>query len=67
MKSIDAVAFLVSSVKESLARYEAAAKKLEYRRAPSTGYEVDREDSKESIQRRIAVIREELLKISKSL
>lgn len=34
---------------------------------PSAGYDLPREDSKESIKRRIMVIREELLTISKEL
>lgn len=34
---------------------------------PSAGYDLPREDSKESIKRRIMVIREELLAISKEL
>lgn len=35
--------------------------------SPSAGYEVSREDCKESIKRRITLIREELLNISKEL
>lgn len=35
--------------------------------APAAGYGVERFESKEAIQRRITVLREELLKLSKSL
>ena len=57
MKSIDTVIYLAESVKASLERYEAVQKK----------WDIDKEDSKESIQRRILVMREELMKLSKSL
>lgn len=66
MKSIDTVIYLAESVKTSLERYEAARKKTSWDH-PYPGVDVDLEDSKESIQRRILVIREELLKLSKSL
>ena len=66
VKSIEAVAFLVESVKQSLITYEKETKAQGHR--PYAGYgSLTIEDSKESIQRRITVIREELLKISKSL
>ena len=35
--------------------------------SPSVGYDISREDGKESIKRRITLIREELLNISKEL
>ncbi len=66
VKRIEAVAILVESVKQSLALYTKAAKAQGHR--PYTGYgNLTSQDSKESIQRRITVIREELLVISKSL
>ena len=66
LKSIEAVAFLVDSVKKSLDIYEKETQAQGHR--PYAGYNnLTIEDSKESIQRRIIVIREELLKISKSL
>ena len=65
MKSIDTVIYLAESVKASLERYEAVQKKMN--RAPQGGWDIDKEDSKESIQRRILVMREELMKLSKSL
>ena len=65
MKSIDTVIFLAESVKTSLEKREEVKNKKG--RNPQAGYDVDMEDSKESIQRRILVMREELLKLSKSL
>lgn len=66
IKSIEAVAILVESVKQSLVTYEKETKAQGHR--PYAGYgNLTIEDSKESIQRRITVIRQELLKISKSL
>ena len=66
LKSIEAVSFLVESVKHSLEVYEKETKAQGHR--PYAGYgDLTIEDSKESIQRRITVIRQELLKISKSL
>ena len=62
---MDTVSSLTKSVRRSLVKYVMAGDKAGH--APYAGYEVDREDSKESIKRRITVIREELLKISKSL
>ena len=65
MKRIDTVIYLAESVKASLERYEAVQKKMNG--APQAGWDIDKEDSKESIQRRILVMREELIKLSKSL
>ena len=66
MKSIDGIIYLVESVKQSLEKYEREAKKQGH--SPYTGFgDLGIEDGKYSIQRRIRVIREELLKISKSL
>ena len=65
-KSMETVTALVESVKDSLAKYEEAKRKNDGYQ-PCAGYEVSREDCKQSIQRRISVIREELLKVSKSL
>lgn len=70
MKSIDMILYLTEGLKQSLENYEKAAK-AQNRRPPVTGYlgngELTREDTKENIQRRIIVIRDELLKLSKSL
>jgi hypothetical protein len=65
MKSIDTVIYLAESVKASLERREEVKKKMG--RNPQTGFDVNLEDSKESVQRRILLMREELLKLSKSL
>ena len=68
VKSIETVAFLVESVKQSLDIYEKETKAQGLRPyAGSFCGSLTIEDSKESIKRRITVIREELLKISKSL
>lgn len=56
---------LLFGVEESLKAYEDAEKKSCF--SPMVGYGVDSCDGKYSIQRRIIVIREELLKLSKSL
>lgn len=66
LKSIEAVAFLVDGVKQSLDIYEKETKAQGHRPYPGYG-NLTNADSKESIQRRITVIREELLKISKYL
>ncbi len=62
---IDTVAALVESVSRSLDRYEAVRKKNG--RRPEGGYDLPKWDSRESIRRRITVIREELLRISDML
>lgn len=56
---------LLSGVEESLKAYEDAEKESGF--SPMTGYGLDSCNGKYSIQRRITVIREELLKLSKSL
>lgn len=65
MSRIDSVIALAESVKTSLERYEASTAANGH--PPFAGYEVARVDGKESIRRRITVIRDELLQISKSL
>lgn len=68
VKSVEMVAFLVESVKQSLDIYEKETKAQGHRPYAGSFYgSLTIEDSKESIKRRITVIREELLKISKSL
>lgn len=62
---INVVVSLVESLKKSLDKYDKASRTGG--KPMLCGYDIDREDSKESIQRRIIVIREELLKLSKSL
>lgn len=52
-------------LKSSVTAYCEAKKKKGY--SPSVGYDLPREDCKESIKRRITLIREELLNISKEL
>lgn len=65
MKEMEMIMTLLSGVAESYKKYDAAKRKIGYQ--PSAGYGIEIYDSKESIQRRITVIREELLKLSKSL
>lgn len=59
------VAVMTEGLESSVTAYCEAKKKKGY--SPSAGYEVSREDCKESIKRRITLIREELLNISKEL
>lgn len=67
MKDIDMIIALFAGVASSIERYE-KARRDQGRKHPFVGYgDLANEDSKESIQRRITVIREELLKLSKSL
>lgn len=67
MKELDMIINLFAGVAQSMERYEAARRK-QNNKHPLVGYgDLEIYDSKESIQRRITVIREELLKLSKSL
>lgn len=67
MKEIEMIITLFAGVASSIERYE-KARREQGRKQPFAGYgNLDICDSKESIQRRITVIREELLKLSKSL
>lgn len=59
------VAVMMEGLESSVTTYCEAKKKKGY--TPSAGYEVSREDCKGSIKRRITLIREELLNISKEL
>ena len=59
------VAVMMEGVESSVTAYCEAKKKKGY--TPTAGYDIPREDCKESIKRRITVIREELLNISKEL
>lgn len=59
------VAVMTEGLESSVTAYCKAKEKKGY--SPSAGYEVSREDCKESIKRRIILIREELLNISKEL
>lgn len=59
------VAVMTEGIESSVDTYCKAKEKNGY--SPSAGYEVSREDCKESIKRRITLIREELLNISKEL
>lgn len=59
------VAVMTEGLESSVTAYCEAKKKKGY--SPSAGYEVSREDCKGSIKRRITLIREELLNISKEL
>ena len=65
MNEINMIMMLMKSVAESYKKYDKAKREKGYQ--PMTGYDIEKVDSKESIQRRITVIREELLKLSKSL
>ena len=65
MTEMEMIMTLLSGVAESYKKYDAAKRKKGYQ--PMTGYDIENVDSKESIQRRITVIREQLLKLSKSL
>lgn len=59
------VAVMTEGLESSVDTYHKAKEKKGY--SPSAGYDVSREDCKESIKRRITLIREELLNISKEL
>ena len=59
------VAVMVEGIESSVSSYCEAKNKKGY--SPSAGYDIPREDCKESIRRRIMVAREELLNISKEL
>lgn len=59
------VAVMTEGLESSVTAYCEAKTKKGY--SPFAGYDIPREDSKESIKRRITVIREELLNISKEL
>lgn len=59
------VAVMTEGLESSVDTYCKAKEKNGY--SPSAGYEVLREDCKSSIKRRITLIREELLNISKEL
>lgn len=59
------VAVMTEGLESSVSTYCKAKGKKDY--SPSAGYDVSREDCKESIKRRITLIREELLNISKEL
>ena len=62
---IHMVAVMTEGLESSVATYCEVKEKNGY--SPCAGYEVSREDCKESIKRRITLIREELLNISKEL
>ena len=55
---------LMRDLTESVEKYEKAKEKYQ---SPCARYEVSTFDSRESIKRRIIVIREELLKVSKMM
>ena len=58
-------AVMMEGLESSVHAYCKAKEKRGY--TPTVGYDVSREDCKESIKRRITLIREELLNISKEL
>lgn len=67
MADIDMVIALVLSIQDSLKKYDEERIKQKSN-SPWVGYgELSKEDSKESIKRRILVAREELLRLSKAL
>lgn len=59
------VAVMMECLESSVTTYCEVKKKKGY--APYAGYDISREDCKGSIKRRITLIREELLNISKEL
>ena len=59
------VAVMMEGLESSVNAYCEAKTKKGY--SPSVGYDIPREDGKESIKPRITLIREELLNISKEL
>ena len=59
------VAVMMKGLESSVTAYCEAKIKKGY--SPSVGYDLPREDGKEPIKRRITLIREELLNISKEL
>lgn len=59
------VAVMTESLESSVSAYCKAKTKKGH--SPFVGHDIPREDSKESIKRRITLIREELLNISKEL
>ena len=59
------VALMTEGLESSVTAYCEAKKKKGY--SPTAGFDFPREDGKESIKRRITLIREELLNISKEL
>ena len=59
------VAVMTEGLESSVNTYCKVKEKKGY--SPYAGYDVSREDCKESIKRRITLIREELLNISKEL
>ena len=64
-KRMQMVAVMTEGLESSVTTYCKVKEKKGY--SPLAGYEVSREDCKESIKRRITLIREELLNISKEL
>lgn len=67
MGQVDLIILLLAGISDSIEKYETARRK-QNRKHPFCGYgDLEIGDSKESIQRRITVLREELLKLSKSL
>ena len=59
------VAVMMKGLESSVDTYYKAKEKKGY--SPSFGYDLPRKDCRESIKRRITLIREELLNISKEL
>jgi hypothetical protein len=59
-----AVSIMADGLAESLDIYETAKQESGY---VNPGYNIDRQDSKENIKRRITVMRDMLLRISKEL
>lgn len=61
---IELIHLLGEELYDTTLRYEKATRKYNYVRA---GYEVEMLDSKEALKRRIKVLREELLELSKQV
>lgn len=63
---INGISTMVTGISESLSSYEEASRKSKYGH-PYAGRDLKLEDSCESIRRRITVVREELMRLYKSL
>lgn len=63
---INGISTMVTGISESLSSYEEASKRTKCGH-PYAGCDLKLEDSRESIRRRITVVREELLRLYKSL
>ncbi len=64
-KKTEMICLLAEELRSTVSKYDKAESKLGY--APSAGYgNLERFESREAIKRRITVLREELLKLSRT-